>query len=52
MTLAHPVQVGVGRARRVDAVLVHGLEQRRLAVQLAAGLKKIYRTNLNLPPKI
>ena len=39
MTHAHPVQVGVGRARRVDAVLVHGLEQRRLALQLAAGLR-------------
>ena len=37
---AHPVHVGVGRARRVDAVLVHGLEERRLALQLAASLKE------------
>ena len=38
-SLTHPVHVRVGRARRVDAVVVRGLEERRLALQLAARLR-------------
>ena len=36
--LAHMVHVRVGRARRVDAVFIHRLEERGVALQLAAGL--------------
>ena len=42
------VHVRVGRARRVDAVFIHRLEERGVALQLAAGLngqKKLQNSN-------